>query len=167
MQQVGILTFLLSCLVLSSLSLSTSSLVVSQSQYILFSCFPPCSHVGLQGVSVGQWLVSFKDPFTVAVVFEDGAAVSGVAIAALGIGLTQVTGLFNDFLRVDTPLHLAASSLLQHMLRCPSMSISHTRACRRQAIQCTTALQHSASEVSSAQSRSSSSNLIEASSWDG
>ena len=44
------------------------------------------------GVSTLQWLLSFKDPFTVAVVFEDSAAVAGVAVAALGIGLTQATG---------------------------------------------------------------------------
>eukprot|EP00730_Choanoeca_flexa_P003621 TRINITY_DN11456_c1_g3_i1.p1 TRINITY_DN11456_c1_g3~~TRINITY_DN11456_c1_g3_i1.p1 ORF type:complete len:889 (+),score=222.67 TRINITY_DN11456_c1_g3_i1:1-2667(+) len=44
------------------------------------------------GLSVRDWLMSFKDPFTVAVVLEDSAAVAGVAIAAAGIGLTQVTG---------------------------------------------------------------------------
>lgn len=44
------------------------------------------------GLSVTQWLLNFKDPFTVAVVFEDSAAVAGVAIAALGIGMTQVRG---------------------------------------------------------------------------
>lgn len=45
-----------------------------------------------EGVSVYRWLLSFKDPFTVAVVFEDSAAVTGVAIAGLGIALTQLTG---------------------------------------------------------------------------
>lgn len=45
-----------------------------------------------EGVSVYRWLLSFKDPFTVAVVFEDSAAVAGVAIAAAGIALTQWTG---------------------------------------------------------------------------
>eukprot|EP00049_Salpingoeca_infusionum_P006574 m.108687 g.108687 ORF g.108687 m.108687 type:complete len:593 (-) comp13353_c0_seq2:163-1941(-) len=44
------------------------------------------------GVSTWEWLRSFKDPFTVAVVFEDSAAVAGVLVAALGIGLTQYTG---------------------------------------------------------------------------
>ena len=44
------------------------------------------------GVSTWQWILSFKDPFTVAVVFEDSAAVSGVLIAVLGIGLTHYTG---------------------------------------------------------------------------
>ena len=43
------------------------------------------------GLSVREWLMNFKDPFTVAVVFEDSAAVAGVAIAAAGIGLTQVS----------------------------------------------------------------------------
>ncbi|EDQ87813.1 uncharacterized protein MONBRDRAFT_9689 [Monosiga brevicollis MX1] len=43
-------------------------------------------------MTVKQWILSFKDPFTVAVVFEDSAAVGGVLIAALGIGLTQATG---------------------------------------------------------------------------
>eukprot|EP00040_Diaphanoeca_grandis_P012615 m.63899 g.63899 ORF g.63899 m.63899 type:complete len:904 (-) comp23361_c0_seq1:265-2976(-) len=43
-------------------------------------------------VSVLQWVSSFKDPFTVAVIFEDGAAVLGVIAAALGIGLTTLTG---------------------------------------------------------------------------
>ncbi|EGD77827.1 hypothetical protein PTSG_08918 [Salpingoeca rosetta] len=45
-----------------------------------------------EGVSTAQWLLSFRDPFTVAVVFEDSAAVAGVIVAALGIGMTQVTG---------------------------------------------------------------------------
>jgi hypothetical protein len=41
-------------------------------------------------MTTGKWLLSFRDPFTVAVVFEDSAAVGGVAIAAAGIALTQV-----------------------------------------------------------------------------
>ena len=43
-----------------------------------------------ENMTAKQWLLAFRDPFTVAVVFEDSAAVAGVAIAALGIGLTQV-----------------------------------------------------------------------------
>jgi zinc transporter 9 len=43
-------------------------------------------------VTAFQWIFMFKDPFTVAVVFEDSAAVIGVAIAAAGIGMTQLTG---------------------------------------------------------------------------
>ena len=39
-----------------------------------------------------QWLGRFTDPFTVAVVFEDGAAVLGVLVASAGIALAQVTG---------------------------------------------------------------------------
>jgi zinc transporter 9 len=38
------------------------------------------------------WLGKFKDPFTVAVVFEDSAAVVGVLIASVGIGMTHLTG---------------------------------------------------------------------------
>eukprot|EP00035_Acanthoeca_spectabilis_P037941 m.48638 g.48638 ORF g.48638 m.48638 type:complete len:840 (+) comp8924_c0_seq2:113-2632(+) len=39
-----------------------------------------------------EWIFSFRDPFTVAVIFEDSAAVAGVVIAAAGIGLTHITG---------------------------------------------------------------------------
>eukprot|EP00041_Stephanoeca_diplocostata_P040541 m.1639860 g.1639860 ORF g.1639860 m.1639860 type:complete len:847 (+) comp38395_c0_seq1:287-2827(+) len=45
-----------------------------------------------QGITFWQWLVAFRDPFTVAVIFEDSAAVVGVVIATVGIGLTQYTG---------------------------------------------------------------------------
>ena len=65
------------------------------------------------GVSVKQWLLSFKDPFTVAVVFEDSAALAGVAIAALGIGLTALTGntLFDGIATIAISGLLAAVSL--------------------------------------------------------
>ena len=39
-----------------------------------------------------KWLLAFKDPFTVAVVFEDSAAVLGVGLAGLGIAMSQITG---------------------------------------------------------------------------
>lgn len=39
-----------------------------------------------------EWIFSFRDPFTVAVIFEDSAAVAGVVIAAAGIGLTHISG---------------------------------------------------------------------------
>lgn len=53
--------------------------------------FPPPPLAPLQ-MSVASWILAFKDPFTVAVVFEDGAAVAGVGIAAAGIGMQFLTG---------------------------------------------------------------------------
>jgi zinc transporter 9 len=47
----------------------------------------------LRGVTPIEWILSFRDPFTVAVIFEDSAAVVGVVIAAAGIGMTQLTGV--------------------------------------------------------------------------
>lgn len=43
-----------------------------------------------EGTSVLRWLLSFRDPFTVAIVFEDSAAVAGVLVAGAGIALTEV-----------------------------------------------------------------------------
>jgi len=43
-------------------------------------------------ITAMQWISKFKDPFTVAVVFEDSAAVVGVLLATGGIGLTHLTG---------------------------------------------------------------------------
>eukprot|EP01147_Barroeca_monosierra_P009994 gene9994-2169_t len=45
-----------------------------------------------EGTSVLRWLLSFRDPFTVAIVFEDSAAVAGVLVAGAGIALTEYTG---------------------------------------------------------------------------
>eukprot|EP00038_Savillea_parva_P001302 m.102957 g.102957 ORF g.102957 m.102957 type:complete len:868 (+) comp10457_c1_seq1:59-2662(+) len=46
----------------------------------------------IRGMTPLQWIFAFRDPFTVAVIFEDSAAVAGIAIAAAGIGMTQLTG---------------------------------------------------------------------------
>ena len=45
-----------------------------------------------ENISAMAWISKFKDPFTVAVVFEDSAAVVGVLLATGGIGLTHLTG---------------------------------------------------------------------------
>ena len=44
------------------------------------------------GVSFGRYVAEGRDPTTLAVLLEDGAAVIGLLLAATGIGLTQATG---------------------------------------------------------------------------
>lgn len=63
-------------------------------------------------LSTMRWLMAFKDPFTVAVIFEDSAAVCGVGLATLGIAMTQLTGnpMWDGLASLSISLLLAAVS---------------------------------------------------------
>eukprot|EP00039_Didymoeca_costata_P015193 m.254337 g.254337 ORF g.254337 m.254337 type:complete len:874 (+) comp16171_c0_seq4:403-3024(+) len=64
-------------------------------------------------VGVMSWLLSFKDPFTVAVIFEDSAAVLGVLFATGGIAMTQLTGnpMWDGIASISISALLASVSL--------------------------------------------------------